>query len=318
MAAALAAACGLAPPAFGEEAGLTFFGWSDPHVQTGGNAVHLLPAVDAMNALAGTEYPARIGGKVATPAFVFGCGDITEWPTVAARDAYNEIVTKRLKIPAFDIVGNHDEGGEAPSATIKKWITARHGALSYAFDRGGVHFVAPFAPYNEALKNPAQPVAKEALDFIRADLAKTPKGTPVVVALHLCLDAITNRDEVAAAFGDANVILVLGGHYHKVTVGEYRGYRFVQLPSPFSESEFTVLRMTSDRLVAIPFDFKAKKWSEEARKILDVPIKGPKAEPACGTGAGPRAPSHVTEVWHGHAIIPRLTVDGAVGSRRPA
>ena len=276
----LALAGALAAPAFADEPGLTFFGWSDQHVTTKGDAGHCLPAVDAMNALAGTEYPAKIGGKVATPAFVFGCGDVTEWPTVAARDAYNEIVTRRLKIPAYDLVGNHDEGGDAPSETIKKWIVARHGALSYTFDRGGVHFIATFAPYNESLKNPAQPVAKEALDFIRADLAKTPKGTPVVVALHLCLDAITNRDEVVAAFGDANVILVLGGHYHKVTVGEYRGFRFVQLPSPASESEFTVVRISPDRLVAIPFDFKAKKWSEEARKILDISIKGPKAAPA--------------------------------------
>ena len=276
----LALAGTLPAPAFADEPGLTFFGWSDQHVTTKGDAGHCLPAVDAMNALAGADYPARIGGKVATPAFVFGCGDVTEWPTAAARDAYNEIVTRRLKIPAYDLVGNHDEDGDAPSETIKKWIVARHGALSYTFDRGGVHFIAAFAPYNESLKNPAQPVAKEALDFIRADLAKTPKGTPVVAALHLCLDAITNRDEVVAAFGDANVILVLGGHYHKVTVGEYRGFRFVQLPSPASESEFTVVRISPDRLVAIPFDFKAKKWSEEASKILDFSINGPKAAPA--------------------------------------
>jgi hypothetical protein len=284
----LALAGTLAFPAFADEPGLTFFGWSDQHVTTKGDAGHCLPAADAMNALAGADYPARIGGKVATPAFVFGCGDITEWPTVAARDAYNQIVTQRLKIPAYDLVGNHDEGGDVPSETIKKWIVARHGALSYTFDRGGVHFIAAFAPYNESLKNPAQPVAKEAFDFIRADLARTPKGTPVVVALHLCLDAITNRDEVVAAFGDANVILVLGGHYHKVTVGEYRGFRFVQLPSPASESEFTVVRITPDRLVAIPFDFKAKKWSEEVRKILDISIKCPKAAPADASKPEPK------------------------------
>jgi hypothetical protein len=287
----LAAACGPARPAFGENAGLTFFGWSDQHIQTNGDAAHLAPAVDAMNALAGTDYPAGIGGKVAAPAFVFGCGDITEWPTAAARDAYNEIVTRRLKMAAYDLVGNHDEGGAVPSQTIKKWIAARHGGLSYTFDRGGVHFVALFAPYNDSLSNPAQPVAKEALDFLRADLAKTPKATPVVVAMHLCLDAITNRDEVVAAFGDANVILVLGGHYHKVAVGEYRGYRFLELPSPLSETEFMVIRITSDRLVAIPFGFKAKKWSEDARKILDVPIRGPKAAAADAPKSEPKAPA---------------------------
>ncbi len=39
--------------------GLTFFGWSDQHVQTSGDAKHLVPAIDAMNALPGTKYPQR-------------------------------------------------------------------------------------------------------------------------------------------------------------------------------------------------------------------------------------------------------------------
>jgi len=244
-----------------------------------------------MNAMAagGTAYPARIGGKVARPAFVFGCGDITEWPTHAALDAYQEAVTKRLKIPAYDMVGNHDEGGKAPSDTVKNWIIARHGALSYTLERGGVHFLAVFARYDETLENPAQPVAKAALDFIRKDLAAVPKGRPVVVALHLCLDAITNRDEVVAAFGDANVILVLGGHYHKATVGEHKGFRFVQLPSPFSTTQFTVVRIGPDRLTAVPYDYKAQKWVEDPAVVLDVPIRGPAPAAVSPGGAKPGA-----------------------------
>jgi len=277
LATAAAAAPAPAAPPPAKEAGLTFFGWSDQHVQTDGKADHLVPAIDAMNtmATAGMAYPERIGGKVAPPAFVLGCGDITEWPTHAALDAYKEAVTMRLKIPTYDIVGNHDEGGKSPNDTVKNWIIARHGALRYTFERGGVHFAAVFARYDETLENPAQPIAKAALDFIRQDLARVPKGRPVVVALHLCLDAITNRDEVVAAFGDANVILVLGGHYHKATVGEYKGFRFVQLPSPFSTTQFTVIRVAPDRLVAVPYDYKAKRWVEDPALVLDVSIRGP-------------------------------------------
>ena len=282
-----------AAPAPAEEAGLTFFGWSDQHIQTDGKADHLVPAIDAMNAMAaaGMAYPEGIGGKVAPPAFVLGCGDITEWPTHAALDAYKEAVTMRLKIPTYDIVGNHDEGGKSPNDTVKNWIIARHGALRYTFERGGVHFAAVFAPYDDALNNPAQPIAKAALDFLRQDLARVPKGRPVVVALHLCLDAITNRDEVVAAFGDANVILVLGGHYHKATVGEYKGFRFVQLPSPFSTTQFTVIRIAPDRLVAVPYDYKAKRWVEGPALVLDVPIRGPApaAAPAAAPGGAPKA-----------------------------
>ncbi|UCG58803.1 MAG: hypothetical protein JSU70_04675, partial [Phycisphaerales bacterium] len=62
------------------ESALTFFGWSDQHVQTDGNGDHLIPAIDSMNKLPGLAYPENIGGVVQEPEFVFGLGDITEWP----------------------------------------------------------------------------------------------------------------------------------------------------------------------------------------------------------------------------------------------
>ena len=67
--------------------------------------------------------------------------------------------------------------------------------------------------------------------------------------------------------------MVLGGHYHKAAVRSYRGVNFVQLPSVNSTfSEVTVIRITSDRLVAIPYDYNKGKWTDDARKILDVNI----------------------------------------------
>ena len=253
---------------------LTFFGWSDQHVQTDGNATHLVPAIDAMTALPGTPYPENIGGKVAEPAFVFGCGDITEWPTHAAMKAYDQLINERLTFPAYDIPGNHDEGGKIPSETMSKWIVSRHGSPSYTFQQGGVQFVALFSKYDENLNNPAQPLTDEALDFLRSSLAELPQGTPVIVATHLCFDAITNRDALCEVIGDANVIAILGGHYHKAKVDQYRGCRFVQLPSPApgSPDEFTVLRITSNQFIAIPYDYRKKQWNEDPKKRLDVRI----------------------------------------------
>lgn len=264
--------------ALGGETGLTFFGWSDQHIQTNGDGSHLLPAIDAMNSLPGTMYPPHISGKVARPEFVLGCGDITEWPTTAAKETYEGLITNRLKFTSYDIIGNHDEGGKVPSETVKNWIIARHGSLSYTFDKGGVHFITLFSKYDETLNSPAQPLTKESLDFLRKDLAKLLKGKPVVAATHLCFDAITNRDELVEAFGDANIILVLGGHYHKAKVDAYRGFHFVQLPSPTpnSPNEVTVIRITADRLVAIPYNYEKNEWDADSQKTLNVPIKGPK------------------------------------------
>jgi len=259
------------------QAALTFFGWSDQHVPVDGNGEHLFPAIDAMNALPGRAYPDAIGGTVNKPAFVIGLGDITEWPSRAALDTYEQLVTKRLRFPTYEVCGNHDLGGLSPVDTVTGWLIKRHGALRYTFDKGGICVIGLFSEYDEKLNNPAQPITKEALQYLRETLARVPEGKPVIVATHLCFDSITNRDEFADAFGKANVILVLGGHYHKATVHNYRGFNFVQLPSPAPKgpNEFTVIRITSDRLVAVPFNYKENRWASEKEKILDVPVEGP-------------------------------------------
>lgn len=264
---------------WGQENALTFFGWSDQHVQVDGHGEHLIPAIDAMNSLAGRAYPETVGGVVAKPTFIFGLGDISEWPSRAALDTYEQIITKRLKFPSFDIAGNHDIGGLSPSDTVLNWLIERHGSLRYTFEKSGVVFIGLFSEYDESLNNPAQPISKPALDYLRKTLAKVPEGKPVVVATHLCFDAITNRDEFVDAFGKANVILVLGGHYHKAVVSQYHGIHFVQLPSPEPKSagEFTVIRITETRLVAVPFNYRENRWATEKPKILDVSIKGPVA-----------------------------------------
>jgi hypothetical protein len=112
-------------------------------------------------------------------------------------------------------------------------------------------------------------------------VAKVAPDTPVVVALHLCFDALTNRDDFVQALGTANVVLVLGGHYHKAKVDRFRGVNFVQLPSPAPNGshEVMVLRITSDRLLAVPYQYETKSWSEGRGKTLNVPIRGPRSPP---------------------------------------
>ncbi len=269
---------------------LTFFGWSDTHIPADGDGSKLLPAIDAMNRLPGKAYPKNIGGIVDTPAFVFHCGDITEWPTHQAKKTYEDLITKRLRYPSYEILGNHDEAGAdgvAPAPPImKEWFKRRYGDLSYTFDKGGVHFVCPFSQYDESLGNPAQDITAEALNFIRKNLhrhyspdlvpekwASVPQGRPIVVATHLCFDAMTNRDAFVDALADANVIMALGGHYHKAKVTPYRGINFVQLPSTKSPwPEVTAIRVTSDRLTAIPYDYIKNQWIDNPGKILDVKI----------------------------------------------
>ena len=258
-----------------EAAALTFFGWSDQHTKTSGDTSSLYPFVDAMNTMAGTAWPKSVGGKVDKPSFVIGAGDITEWPTKAAMKGYDALLKNRLKFAAYDVLGNHDDGGRAYSPTMINWLKKKHGGLSYTFEKAGVLFIGLWSKFDPKGK-PAQPLTNEALTYLKEQLAKMPKGKPAVVFTHLCHDAMTNRDELVETIGKSNVIMVLGGHYHYSSVNQYRGITFVQLPSPKSKfTEFTVIRITKDRLFAMPYDFTKKTWVTGSRKMLDKKIKGP-------------------------------------------
>jgi len=271
----VAALCLLAPTLVAAGPALTFYGWSDQHTKTSGDTSSLHPFVDAMNTMAGTAWPKSVGGKVPKPSFVIGAGDITEWPTNAAMKGYDALLNDRLKFPAYDVLGNHDDGGRAFSPTMINWLKKKHGGLSYTFEKGGVVFIGLWSKFDPKGK-PAQPLTKEALAYLEEQLAKLPREKPAVIFTHLCHDAMTNRDELVEAIGKSNVIMVLGGHYHYSSVNQYRGLTFVQLPSPKSKfTEFTVFQVTQNRLIAMPYDFKKKAWVSGSRKVLDKKIKGP-------------------------------------------
>ena len=75
---------------------------------------------------------------------------------------------------------------------------------------------------------------------------------------------MTNKDELINTNGESNMILVLGGHCHSSSVNQYPGVNFVQLPPPKSKfTEFTVVRITQDRLTAIHYDFTKKAWLQD-------------------------------------------------------
>ena len=241
----------------------TFFAWSDQHVSSEGRADHLLPALEAMRTLHGRTYPLRIGGAVARPEFVFSAGDCTDWPTRQAAASYVRSMA-RLGLPHLEILGNHDEGDGSLTNPMRRLILTRHGSLSFRFDCAGVSFLNVFSPYDDS-----QHLTPDSLAWLRSELATIGPDRPVIVSTHFSLAAIRNPDALIDALGDANVILILGGHLHRTRATEYRGRRFVQLPSPKACSEIIVIRIDMDRLLAIPYDYRRGEWLET---LIDAPL----------------------------------------------
>lgn len=258
------------------QVGVTFFGWADQHVSNEGSYEHCLSSVEAMKALPGAAYPDAVGGVVEEPAFVLSAGDITEWPTHAATDGYLALTTL-LPWPTREIAGNHDNGGDVPSDTMLAVLREKHGGLDYGIDAGGVHFTCLYTPLAPGATTPEGPIFDETLAFLREDLSQLADDQPVVVVMHQCADSLTNKDALLTALGGANVLAVLGGHYHKAVKMEVGGIPFYQLPSPKSDQPaVTVVRVTSDRLSICTRGVREGEWLDSL--TLDVPIRGPRAE----------------------------------------
>ena len=109
----------------------------------------------------------------------------------------------------------------------------RHlGKTYYSFDHKGWHFIV-LNSIDVVGKKYIGMVHKEQLDWLRQDLAKVDKKTPIAIAMHIPLVStyreiypkkpitevpnniwIYNRKEVLDAFKDHNLKLALQGHMH--------------------------------------------------------------------------------------------------------
>ncbi|VGO19077.1 amidohydrolase family protein [Pontiella sulfatireligans] len=247
---------------------ITFFGWSDTHIPADGNIQRIEPTIIAMNQLPGTAFPAGMEGFVKTPSFVFNCGDITVNGAQASMDSYEKLIDQQLKYPSYEIGGNHDQVTDI----VSDWIIGKHGAESYSFNNGGIYFIAVSAPFTIGAGH-KQPIPQSALDEISARIAAIPDGAPIVVATHLSHQMATNLDEVIGAFGDANVVLWMGGHGHQSSTRVYKGIHCVQLPSPASrDAEFMVIRITPDQLTINTRDYRKNAWATDASRKLDIAL----------------------------------------------
>ena len=161
--------------------------------------------------------------------------------TVAPRwDAYMAM-HKRIRGESYPVIGNHDlvaaipEDGTSPSPDPRAIYRERLGLEStyYAFDAVGYHFVVldSIVVTGGELKFNGR-VPPEQLEWLKQDLARVQRGTPIVLATHLPLltsfftategltipapknRVLVNNTEVLDLFRGHNLILVLQGHLH--------------------------------------------------------------------------------------------------------
>ena len=182
------------------------------------------------------------------------CFDLAAVPrdrSLMLLDLYQKTEQSLNGIPIHHVIGNHDVFGRVPASGVltsdplygKKAFEQRFSTKTYrSFDHAGYHIILldsiQITPEREfdAMIDPAQ------LTWLAADLAATPKGTPIVVACHVPLvsaapqysppddkaakaaayQALTNLHgflvgnarQVIDLFEGHRVIAVLQGHTH--------------------------------------------------------------------------------------------------------
>ncbi len=276
----------------------TFLFWTDQEIDQGkqGDYGKCVPTIEAMNAIAGTDYPAAIGGKVGAPDFVASAGDSTGWPTAACVASWNKIVRELLKYPTRAVAGNHDSGGLSPSEAFYNWLrrdpfVKEHASdnglpawkppqadsgiipgIQYSFRHKGVVFVMPSPTYDTTGKYPAgsSPIFKPDLEWLRKELAKYDKKTPKIVVNHFNAGSITNREEIDAIYRENGVILHLCGHWEKVQHWHFTGTDWVMdAGHRADDGTFSVVHVGRDRIALAHRVAKTASWDA---KTLVRPI----------------------------------------------
>ena len=233
-----------AKPADPSDNDLTFFVVSDTHYGLSPRGDVAIPKlVDEMNAMPGTPYPAKIGGKVGTPRGVIHIGDITNDGKTANWDKFAQDyglngTDGRLKFPVYETWGNHDGGDKQPvQMAIKERNKHRVGltnvsenGMHYSWDWNNIHFVSlGISP--GTTKHPYDPENSTA--FAAQDLAKYvgKSGRPVILLHHFGFDKAHSwgwwPDDYKNAYHDLikdyNVLGILHGHAHKSEIYKWEG-----------------------------------------------------------------------------------------------
>ena len=182
------------------------------------------------------------------------CFDLAAVPrerSLMLLDEYTRTERALDGIPIQHVIGNHDIFGREPSTNIpttdplygKKAFEQRFNTRTYrSFDQAGYHFIVLDSIQITPERAFDASVDSAQLAWLKADLARTPAGTPILVACHVPIvsaapqytpqgdraalseayTALTglhrfvlgNAREVTDCFEGHNVIAVLQGHTH--------------------------------------------------------------------------------------------------------
>lgn len=161
-------------------------------------------------------------------------GDITEYGAIDDTWSRVEEAVGRIPVQAHYIPGNHDMTWNS----IYHILRRIHGSENHGFDLEGVRFlcISSASP-----QEPVPSIDATTRTWMRGELDRLDKGTPVIVALHHPphSDELANPAELTTLVDmlrDYNVVLFMYGHGHAVVSRESGGIPGVMGGSTFGKN----------------------------------------------------------------------------------
>lgn len=269
-----------------EEDGFSFAFLTDIHLQPEKEAVlGFRQAIDTINKLK-PDFVIT-GGDQVMDALDQTYGRVDSLYTL-----YKE-VSGELDMPVYNTVGNHEvygwhrdeEGIESNPEFGKKMYENKLGERFYSFDHKGWRFIILDAIYRSEEGHYIGKIDQEQIGWLKEDLAKTDKLTPVAITVHIPFitsraqlsqgslaansegGVITNSLEVLTLFSEHNLKLVLQGHLHFnedlflgnkvhfITGGAVSGRWWSNKPGDHPEEGFQMIHVKGDELSSEYIDF---------------------------------------------------------------
>lgn len=229
-----------------ESNAFTFVFMTDIHLQPELNAVEgFSQAIQRVNRL--------------NPDFVITGGDLIMdalgEPFGRADTLYNlyQQSSKEFEMPVYNTMGNHEVFGIYEKSNVskehieygEKMYENRIGESYYSYDHKGWHFIILNSVEDTGEDSYIGLVDKEQMQWIKEDLSKLDKETPIVISTHIPFITsfmqinygslkpngenlvIGNSKEVLELFEDYNLRLVLQGHLHYLEDIHTQGIHFI-------------------------------------------------------------------------------------------
>lgn len=119
-------------------------------------------------------------------------------------------------LPWYNTVGNHDLNYDAPDSTTSTETFQRvFGPPYYAFNYGKVHFIVLNNVVWKGKGNGYHgEISKKQLEFVENDLRFVPKNVLVVVAMHIPIVNVNNREELYRLIEDRPHTVSISAHTH--------------------------------------------------------------------------------------------------------